>query len=108
MAACEQCGGNRVPAIHPVMSLAAWVKARTASPAGPSLLLSLRTGTQALRTMDLGNQCADVTFLSGPEGGLSASEEEAALACGFSPITLGPRVLRSETAALSALAALVI
>ena len=109
VAACEQCGGNRVPAIHPVMSLTAWVKARnTASPSGLSLLLSLRTGTQALRALDLGHQCADVTFLSGPEGGLSASEEEVALACGFSPVTLGPRVLRSETAALSALAALVI
>lgn len=106
VSACEQCGGNRVPAIHPVMNLAAWLKARAAGSHGPSLLLSLRSGTQALRTLDLGEVSTDVTFLSGPEGGLGAAEEEAALACGFSPVTLGPRVLRSETAALSALAAL--
>ena len=108
VAACEQCGGNRVPAIHPVMSLTAWLKARAVAPQTPSLLLSLRAGTQALRAIALGDPATEVTFLSGPEGGLSASEEEAALACGFSPVTLGPRVLRSETAALSALAALLI
>ena len=50
---------------------------------------------------------APVIFLSGPEGGLSATEENAALAAGFQAVTLGPRVLRSETAALTALALLV-
>jgi 16S rRNA (uracil1498-N3)-methyltransferase len=45
-------------------------------------------------------------FLSGPEGGLSAHEEEAAVACGFSAVSLGARVLRAETAALAALALL--
>ena len=108
IAACEQCGGNRVPAIHPVMGLSAWVKARLALPRGRSLLLSLHTGTQALRAIELGQADAEVTFLSGPEGGLSAQEEAAALSSGFLPVTLGPRVLRSETAALSALAALLI
>ena len=44
--------------------------------------------------------------LSGPEGGLSPAEEAAAAACGFAPVTLGLRVLRSETAALTALARL--
>ena len=47
-----------------------------------------------------------LTFLSGPEGGLSRAEEDAALAGGFEPVTLGPRVLRAETAALAALSAL--
>jgi 16S rRNA (uracil1498-N3)-methyltransferase len=108
VAACEQCGGNRVPAIHPVMSLAGWIKGRTGTPHGPSLLLSLRAGTQALRAIEFAGSSTEVTFLSGPEGGLGASEEEVALACGFLPVTLGPRVLRSETAALSALAALLI
>ncbi|MEI8168485.1 MAG: 16S rRNA (uracil(1498)-N(3))-methyltransferase [Rhodoferax sp.] len=120
IAACEQCGGNRVPVIHEVMSLAAWTKARAltqvAQPtlAGQSLLLSLRTGTQSLRTVvstldqTTGNTFEAITFLSGPEGGLSANEEELALACGFAPVTLGPRVLRSETAALVALAALLV
>ena len=47
-----------------------------------------------------------VTVLSGPEGGLSPGEEAAALAAGFAPITLGPRVLRAETAPLAVLAVL--
>jgi len=64
----------------------------------------------ALAALDLaaGHATEAITFLSGPEGGLSAAEEDAALACGFAPVTLGPRVLRSETAALAALAALVV
>ena len=47
-----------------------------------------------------------VTLLSGPEGGLSATEEQAALDAGFVALSLGPRVLRSETAPLAVLAAL--
>jgi 16S rRNA (uracil1498-N3)-methyltransferase len=47
-----------------------------------------------------------VLFLSGPEGGLSGTEEEAARAHGFLPVSLGPRTLRAETAPLAALAAL--
>jgi 16S rRNA (uracil1498-N3)-methyltransferase len=47
-----------------------------------------------------------VLLLSGPEGGLSPQEEQAARAQGFQPVTLGPRVLRAETAPLAALAAL--
>lgn len=120
ISACEQCGGNRVPVIHEVLSLAAWTKARAlaqaAQPAlpGQSLLLSLRAGTQGLRAavaaLDhaAANRTEAITFLSGPEGGLSAAEEELALACGFAPVTLGPRVLRSETAALAALIALLV
>jgi len=49
-----------------------------------------------------------VLFLSGPEGGLSAAEEALAADNGFAPVTLGPRVLRAETAPLAALAALVL
>jgi len=119
ISACEQCGGNRVPAIHEVMSLGAWAKARSAQKAlgknsGQSLLLSLRSGSRSLREaarqedQALGNSTGAITFLSGPEGGLSPVEEEAALACGFAPVTLGPRVLRSETAALAALVALLV
>ncbi len=103
IAACEQCGGNRVPTIHPVKTLTQWLAAMDTSAMQP-LLLSLREGTQALRSMALGDSSA--LFLSGPEGGLSAAEENAAVAAGFKPITLGPRVLRSETAALTALALL--
>jgi 16S rRNA (uracil1498-N3)-methyltransferase len=49
----------------------------------------------------------EVVFLSGPEGGLSAAEEDAAIASDFAAVSLGARVLRAETAALTALALLV-
>ena len=106
IAGCEQCGGNRVPVIHGVKTLVQWLAGLGAADtnAPKRLLLSLREGTQALRSMELGDSGA--LFLSGPEGGLGASEESAAIAAGFSPVTLGPRVLRSETAAITALALL--
>ena len=105
IAACEQCGRNRVPVIHEATSLSQWLKS-TAQQAITSqrLLLSLQGGTQPLA------QAVDITdstpllFLSGPEGGLSLGEEAAAMASGFKPITLGPRVLRAETAPLVVLA----
>jgi 16S rRNA (uracil1498-N3)-methyltransferase len=143
VAACEQCGGNRVPVVHEVMTLAQWLKAlpvptatqtdgptqtdmNTGSKTGANpgtlrLLLSLRNGALGLReaveqhlpsqTSADGSAVADashLSFLSGPEGGLSPSEEELALAAGFKPTTLGPRVLRAETAALAVLAALLV
>jgi 16S rRNA (uracil1498-N3)-methyltransferase len=114
VAACEQCGGNRVPVIHEVMGFAAWTKAQTAATTGPAFLLSLRPGTQGLRAavsgadQSAGGNATAITFLSGPEGGLSHAEEDMALASGFAPVTLGPRVLRAETAALCALAALLV
>ena len=105
IAASEQCGRNRVPVIHDVATLADWLKttARHAPTAdtGAKLLLSVQSGTQPLALASVGTQ--PLTFLSGPEGGLSLAEETAALACGFMPVTLGPRVLRSETAPLACL-----
>ncbi|MEY4099095.1 MAG: hypothetical protein RL300_266 [Pseudomonadota bacterium] len=109
VAACEQCGGNRVPRVFAVMTLAQWLKAQTAQDAAQAqrLLLSLRPETMGLRASAHSTASA-ITFLSGPEGGLSTAEEDAALAQGFAPVTLGPRVLRSETAAIAAAAALLI
>jgi 16S rRNA (uracil1498-N3)-methyltransferase len=100
VAAAEQCGRNRVPVIHPAVSLTDWVK-KTAP--GARWVLSLSEGTQAITQMPAVNA---VTVLSGPEGGLSPSEEAAALAAGFASVTLGPRVLRAETAPLAVLALL--
>ena len=110
IAACEQCGGNRVPVIHPVMTLAAWAKASTTATVGTALLLSLQPHTRPLHDVAAAPESSHrpTTFLSGPEGGLSPTEEALALAHGFSPVTLGPRVLRSETAALAALVALLV
>jgi 16S rRNA (uracil1498-N3)-methyltransferase len=126
VAACEQCGGNRVPVIHPVKTLAQWlvshvehthVAAADHPPLG--LLLSLATGAQAVRDtvarltkgqagsrVDTG--AVDISFVSGPEGGLSPAEEAGVLAAGLLPVTLGPRVLRAETAALAALTTLLV
>ena len=115
IAACEQCGGNRVPVVHPVLGLAAWLKAQAATAQTSAahtgaLLLSLRAGTRALQVAidamaphSADAPSAPLTFLSGPEGGLSTAEEDATIAQGFAPVTLGPRVLRAETAALAAL-----
>jgi 16S rRNA (uracil1498-N3)-methyltransferase len=107
ISACEQCGGNRVPVVHAVVDLGAWLK--TASAAGSSdqikrCVLSLAESSQDLGTALTQRPAADpILFLSGPEGGLSAAEDAQARATGFSPVTLGPRILRAETAALAAL-----
>ncbi len=105
MAASEQCGRNRLPLLHEVLTLADWLK-KTAPAAAAScrLLLSLQAGARPL-AQAVGEASA-FTFLNGPEGGFSAAEEAAALACGFRPVTLGPRVLRAETAPLACLSLL--
>jgi 16S rRNA (uracil1498-N3)-methyltransferase len=99
IAACEQCGRNRVPTVHPVQSLAAWLPAQQQ----PGLVLSLRGGAAPLPAAASGTQ---LTLLSGPEGGLTPAEEDAAFARGWRPVHLGARVLRAETAPLAALAVL--
>ncbi len=102
-AACEQCGGNRVPVVQPVTDLGAWLPA-SVSVAPLRYVLSLADGALPLADV-LSAQPADapLLFLSGPEGGLSPAEDAAARAAGFAPVTLGPRVLRAETAALAVL-----
>jgi 16S rRNA (uracil1498-N3)-methyltransferase len=98
-AACEQCGGNRVPLVHPLADFADWTP-----PEGLARrMLSLHPEARPLLAARTG---APLLLLSGPEGGLSPREQDFALAGGFEPVTLGPRVLRAETAPLAALAAL--
>ena len=107
IAACEQCGRNRVPQVHEAVALLAWLASGRAEPVGARgsrLLLSLAPGAQPLSQAVAGT--GPVTLLSGPEGGLSLVEEQAALAAGFVAVNLGPRVLRAETAPLAVLAAL--
>jgi 16S rRNA (uracil1498-N3)-methyltransferase len=81
VAACEQCGRNRVPTLHPAQTLADWLQAPPQD--GQRLLLSLRPGTQPLHAAAPGH--TGLVFLSGPEGGLSGTEEDLALAHGFAP-----------------------
>jgi 16S rRNA (uracil1498-N3)-methyltransferase len=104
IAACEQCGRNRVPRVEPLRAIDEWTRALARAPAaGVRLLLSPRAST-GLRNLERPE--AGVLLLAGPEGGLAPEEERDALAAGFSAVRLGPRVLRTETAALAALAAL--
>ena len=103
VAACEQCGRNQVPVVHEVMGLNAWLALKKENSETARYLLSLRPETQALNAL-VGKSIAGATFLSGPEGGLSVAEEDAALTKGFKPVSLGNRVLRAETAGLAALA----
>lgn len=100
--ACEQCGRNQVPRIHAPVDLAQWIKAGGLADA-QRLVLSLADGTQPLAQAVQQAGAQPLVFLSGPEGGLSPAEEALARGNGFAPVTLGPRVLRAETAPLAAL-----
>jgi 16S rRNA (uracil1498-N3)-methyltransferase len=102
IAACEQCGRNRVPSVAPVLAFDQWI---AGLPATDECRLLLSPGaTVALR--DLQPVPQRVLLLAGPEGGLSPAESGIAQSRGFRPVRLGPRVLRTETAALAALAAM--
>ncbi len=103
IAACEQSGRNRVPPVQAIVPLPAWLPA---APAGHRLLLSLQADSVPLARQLATLDSRPIIFLSGPEGGLSATEEQAARELGFAPVSLGARTLRAETAPLAALAAL--
>lgn len=98
--ACEQCGRNQVPAVAPPLTLAHWLGQRQ-----DGRLLFLSPLAEA-RLADLPPPGAMDCLVAGPEGGFDADEIAALLAAGAIPVRLGPRVLRTETAALAALAAM--
>ena len=101
VAACEQCGRNRVPEVLPVASLGAWL----ATLAPDTMKLTLAPGAEStLHELERPN--AAIALLVGPEGGLAPREREDAAHAGFKPLRLGPRTLRTETAALAAMAAM--
>ncbi len=99
--ACEQCGRNQLPELREPLSLAGWL-GQGAEP-GLRLLLDpvAETGLRGLEP-----PAAMTTLLIGPEGGLSPVEINQAQRAGFSGVRLGPRILRTETAGVAALAAL--
>lgn len=101
ISACEQCGRNQVPQVAPVLSLRQWLE--SAADMGMKLLLDPATG---IRLKQLAQPAGVVTVLAGPEGGLNAAEIDDVLRAGFSALCLGPRVLRTETAAVALLAAM--
>ncbi|MEG3133450.1 16S rRNA (uracil(1498)-N(3))-methyltransferase [Rouxiella sp. T17] len=100
IAACEQCGRNRVPEIREAMPLEQWCAEQD-----DSLKLNLHPrASHSINTLPL--PVERVRLLIGPEGGLSAEEIAMTTGYGFTDILLGPRVLRTETTALTAITAL--
>ena len=98
--ACEQCGRNQVPLVAPLEKLENWL-ARPA-PAGLRLMLA----PDAEQTLVALPPATEIQLLIGSEGGLDPQEMIAARQAGFQAVRLGPRVLRTETAGLAALAAM--
>lgn len=99
ISACEQCGRNILPELLAQQTLNEWLASR---PAGQGLLLDHRAEA-SLGSLQISGE---LTLLIGPEGGLSEQERQHAIDSGYQGIRLGPRVLRTETAALTALAGL--
>lgn len=100
--ACEQSGRARLPLILPTQPLDAWLAALT--PDGALRLALLPEGDQSLRS--LAPNAAGGLLVVGPEGGLGERDVSSLRAAGFAGLVLGPRILRTETAGLAALAAL--
>lgn len=98
--ACEQCGRNRLPAIEAPKTL----PAVAGEPQDPETTRLVFVPGAATPLDDLPASCASIEILIGPEGGLSPGEQALAVEAGFTPTTLGPRILRTETAAIAALA----
>ena len=101
IAACEQCGRARVPAIAEPRTLDAFLA--EPPPDGVRLLL---TPEAQVSLAAVAQGAAPIALLVGPEGGLEEAERHAAMAAGWRACRLGPRVLRSETAAIAAIAVL--
>jgi 16S rRNA (uracil1498-N3)-methyltransferase len=100
VSACEQCGRNRVPPVSPVTPIDQWLAAGEFN--GLKLLPDPRA--EAGLNSVPGAGTSGVTLLIGPEGGISDAERTLALGHGFMGVRLGPRVLRTETAVIAALA----
>lgn len=97
--ACEQSGRRRLPGLDAAMAFADWI---ATTPTG-TLVLDPQADQPLVA---LSPPEAVVTLLVGPEGGLSPRERRQAQAHGMCPVRLGPRVLRTETAPLAAIAAI--
>lgn len=102
ISACEQSGRNRLPEIGAILDLPHYL----AMSRGENETRLLLSPHQGVRLSGLSRPPGTLTLLIGPEGGFEEGEESAALSVGFQPVSLGPRVLRSETAGLTAMAAI--
>lgn len=100
IAACEQCGRNRIPTVEATRSFPQFM---ADVPQDGTRILLAPDGEVGFRELAV---AAPVCVLIGPEGGLTPAEREIATTAGFIPVRFGPRILRTETAPLAALAAL--
>ncbi|WP_100643068.1 16S rRNA (uracil(1498)-N(3))-methyltransferase [Alteromonas facilis] len=98
--ACEQCGRNTLPTLHTPVQFQDWLKATTEQ----TRLLFDPTATQRIGQMDYNTQ--GYRLLVGPEGGLSEQETYTAIQAGYKALSMGPRILRTETAAIASIAVL--
>lgn len=102
VSASEQCGRDRVPPVAELLDLPQYLAAPAAS---DELRLILAPGAE-VRLRDMAPPTGPVTVLIGPEGGFEDTELHMARSVGYLPVSLGPRVLRTETAGPAVLAAL--
>ncbi len=102
ISACEQCGRNVLPEIHAPLDIMAWLRQVQNAPETKFILLP--QGAASLHAQPKPQN--GVVLLIGAEGGFAPTESETALHCGFTPVRMGARVLRTETAAVAGLAAL--
>ena len=116
VASSEQCGRNRVLQVAAPVNLSQAIEQLSVAPLQAARwVLSLAPGTRSLQEMrptlktskdEDPSKMSEIVLLSGPEGGLSPTEEAQAIAAGFVPVSLGNRVLRAETAPVAVLSAL--
>ena len=102
ISACEQCGRNVLPQIHAPLDIMDWLQQAKAVPDTKYILLPDGAASLHDQTRPRGK----AVLLIGAEGGFSQTESAMALHCGFIPIRLGARVMRTETAAIAGLAVL--
>lgn len=102
IAACEQCGRNRIPPVAEIQEFLPWLR----QPPGRAPIRYLLDPEAETSLRDLPAPTGPILLLAGPEGGFDPVERSAAIAAGCQRIRLGPRILRTETAALAALAAM--
>jgi 16S rRNA (uracil1498-N3)-methyltransferase len=111
VASCEQCGRNRLPLLHPLRDfdtaiLQSTLHSRVPAPSAIAALSLVLSPAEGDPLCALDRPSGPIRLLIGPEGGLAPDELSAARRAGFRTIRVGPRVLRTETAGVAALAAM--
>lgn len=108
VSACEQCGRNIVPTVAAIEDFQDWLRrlSQVSEPSESPITHYLLDPEASTRLRDLPPPAGPITLIAGPEGGLDPAERLLARALAAKPVSLGPRILRTETAALAALSAM--